>query len=417
MVKIEEFAVEQWMDKYELTAKYNTAETCCASLSIDDLRELSEDKDTNPLTQLQSTKLTYGAIRGSDKLRQTLANLYSVKTPTALPKDNILVTNGAIQANFLTLYSLVGPGDHVICHYPTYQQLYSVPASLGAEVSLWKSKEEDGWKLDIEELKALVKPNTKLIIINNPQNPTGAVIPRDTLEDLVDIARESSITILSDEVYRPLFHNFNFMDSQFPPSLLSLGYENAIVTGSTSKAYSLAGIRVGWIASRNRSIIESCASSRDYTTISVGQIDDAIASFALAPECIHNLLQRNIELGRTNLEILEKFIESHRWACEWVKPRAGTTAFVRFAKMGKPVDDVAFCEKLLEETGVMFVPGSLCFGGREDFHGYVRIGYVCETEVLEKGLEALREFMDEDYDDIPVIKKKKKEKKEAVPQQ
>lgn len=155
----------QWMDKYETTAKYNTAETCCASISIDDLRALSEDKVTDPLDQLRSTKLTYGAIRGSDKLRGTLANLYSVKTPTPLPKANVLIAAGAIQANFLALYTLIGPGDHVICHYPTYQQLYSVPASLGAEVSLWKSKEASGWRLDLDELKDMIRPNTKLIII------------------------------------------------------------------------------------------------------------------------------------------------------------------------------------------------------------------------------------------------------------
>lgn len=406
MVKIEDFAVEQWMDKYETTAKYNTAETCCASVSVDDLRALSEDKETDPLGKLQSTKLTYGAIRGSDQLRETLSNLYSVKTPARLPKDNILITAGAIQANFLVLYSLVGPGDHVICHYPTYQQLYSVPASLGAEVSLWKSKEADNWQLNIEELKTLIRPNTKLIIINNPQNPTGAIVPHDTLKSLVNIARESSITLFSDEVYRPLFHNISPMDPQFPPSLLSFGYEHTIATGSVSKAYSLAGLRVGWIASRNRSLIETCANSRDYTTISVGQIDDAIASFALAPECIHNLLRRNIELARTNLAILEKFIDSHRWACEWIKPKAGTTAFVRFTKMGKPINDVAFCATLQEKSGVMFVPGSLCFGGGEDFAGYVRIGYVCETEVLEKGLEALRTFMEDEYEEVPSIKKK-----------
>ena len=155
----------QWMDKYELTAKYNISETCCASISVGDLRELSENKDTNPLTQLETRKLTYGAIRGSEELRGNLANLYSVKTPTPLPPDNVLITPGAIQANFLALYTLVRPGDHVICHYPTYQQLYSVPASLGAEVSLWRSKEADGWQLDIEELKELIQPNTKLIII------------------------------------------------------------------------------------------------------------------------------------------------------------------------------------------------------------------------------------------------------------
>ena len=160
------------MDKYEMIAKYNTAETCCASISVDDLRELSEDKETNPLTQLQSTKLTYGAIRGSEKLRQTLADLYSAKTPTALPRDNVLITAGAIQANFLALYTLISPGDHVICHYPSYQQLYAVPASLGAEVSLWKAKEKDDWQLDLEELKTLIRSNTKLIIIKfvSPKN-------------------------------------------------------------------------------------------------------------------------------------------------------------------------------------------------------------------------------------------------------
>lgn len=151
------------MDKYETTATYNMAETCSASISVDDLKELSGDKSTNPF--FLSTKLTYGAIRGSEQLRGSLANLYSVKLPSPLSLDNVLITAGAIQANFLLLYTLVGPGDHVICHYPTYQQLYSVPESLGAEVSLWKSKEADGWKLDTKELEALIRPNTKLIIL------------------------------------------------------------------------------------------------------------------------------------------------------------------------------------------------------------------------------------------------------------
>lgn len=149
------------MDKYETIAKYNIAETCCASISINDLKELSDDKTWDPLDL--STKLTYGAIRGSKQLRELLANLHSEEAP--LSPENVLITAGAIQANFLLLYTLVGPGDHVICHYPTYQQLYSVPASVGAEVSLWKAKEENGWAVDVEELKALIRPNTKLIIL------------------------------------------------------------------------------------------------------------------------------------------------------------------------------------------------------------------------------------------------------------
>jgi len=151
------------MDEYETTAKYNIAETCCASISVNELREISENKDEEVIDL--STVLNYGEIPGTMKLRGNLARLYSSKVGTPLHTDNILIQPGAIAANNLIFYTLVGPGDHVICHYPTYQQLYSVPASLGAEVDLWKAKPEKDWQLDIEELKSLMKPNTKLIVI------------------------------------------------------------------------------------------------------------------------------------------------------------------------------------------------------------------------------------------------------------
>lgn len=152
----------QWMDLYEINAKHNLAETCCASVSLKDLQHFS-GQDSSVIDI--SHKQTYGAIRGSECLRSNIANLYSSSSMPRLAPGNVLVTNGAIQANFLTLYSFVGPGDHVICHYPTYQQLYSVPRSFGAEVSLWKSSEKYDWKLNLEELKSLIQPNTKLIII------------------------------------------------------------------------------------------------------------------------------------------------------------------------------------------------------------------------------------------------------------
>jgi aspartate/methionine/tyrosine aminotransferase len=237
---------------------------------------------------------------------------------------------------------------------------------------------------------------------SNPQNPTGAIIPKSQLEAIVEIAERQSIIIHSDEVYRPVFHSISPADPDFPPSVLSLGYEHAIVTGSMSKAYSLAGIRLGWMASRSKSLIDSCAVARDYTTISVSQLDDAVAAFALAPHCVHSLLQRNIEIAKKNLMILEKFIEAHRWACEWVKPRAGTTSFIKFTKMGRPVDDVAFCKLLVEKTGVLFVPGSECFARDGDYKGYVRVGYCCETDVLEKGLKELSVFLKEHLEAIPL---------------
>lgn len=219
---------------------------------------------------------------------------------------------------------------------------------------------------------------------------------------MVEIANQNDLIIHSDEVYRPVFHSIGPTDPEFPPSLLSLPYAKTIVTGSLSKAYSLAGIRVGWIASRSRDILDACAQARDYMTISVSQIDDRIAAFALDQGTIHSLLSRNIRLAKQNLEILSTFVESHRWACEWVKPVAGTTAFIQFSLMGSPVDDEEFCKVLMDQTGVMLCPGSRCFGDGKDFAGYVRFGFCCGTEELQKGLEALAKFMKTGYKKLTV---------------
>lgn len=387
------------MDAYEHHCKYNIAETCCASVSIDQLRELSEDKTTEVLKT--DKVLTYGAIRGAEGLRNNLARLYSAKVASPLSPDNILTTPGAIQANYLVAYTLVGTGDHVICQYPTYQSLYDVPKSLGAEVDLWKAQAEKNWIPDLEELKSLIKPNTKLIVINNPNNPTGAVLGKTFLEQLVAIATEHDITILSDEVYRPIFHSISPIDKEFPPSLLSMGYNNVIVTGSMSKAYSLAGIRVGWIASRNSEIVEKIASARHYTTISVSGLDEQVAAYALSSATVHGLLARNIQLAKANLALLERFVIKNEDECEWVKPVAGTTAFIKLHREGKPVDSVDFCKKLLEKTGVLFVPGTQSFG--EEFKGYVRIGFVNQTEVVQKGLEEASKFIRKNLDDVELV--------------
>ena len=384
------------MDAYETKAKYNIAETCCASISIDQLVELSENKNTNVIQT--SKPLTYGAIRGSDELRQNLARLYSAKVTSPLSPESILTTAGAIQANYLAAYALVGPGDHVICHYPTYQSLYEVPEQLGAQVDLWKARPENQWSLSIDDLKALIKPTTKLIIINNPNNPTGAVLGKTFLEQLVAVATEHNIIIHADEVYRPIFHSIGPLDKEFPPSLMSMGYNNVLVTGSLSKAYSLAGVRVGWIASREPALIEKIAAARHYTTISVSGLDEQVAAFALSPATVHGLLARNIQLAKTNLALLEKFVLKNEDECEWVKPVAGTTAFVKFHREGKPVDSVDFCKRLLEKTGVMFVPGSHSFG--EEFKGYVRIGFVNDTEIVRQGLDEASKFVRKNLEDV-----------------
>lgn len=195
------------------------------------------------------------------------------------------------------------------------------------------------------------------------------------LHSLVKLAETHNLIIFSDEVYRPLFHSISPLSPDFPPSVLSLPYTKSLVTGSLSKAYSLAGIRVGWIASRSPEIIAACTEARHYTCISVSQLDDQIAAFALSPSCVHSLIARNLELSRMNLGILEAFVRQHPEACQWIKPVAATRAFIKFSRKWEEVDDVKLCKTLMEKTGVMFSPGSWCFGDGKDFKGYERVGY------------------------------------------
>jgi aspartate/methionine/tyrosine aminotransferase len=177
-----------------------------------------------------------------------------------------------------------------------------------------------------------------------------------------------------------------------------MGYKKAIVTGSMSKAYSMAGIRIGWIASRDAELIEKIAEGRHYTTISVSQLDEQVAAYALHQNTVHSLLGRNIQLAKTNLALLERFMIKNEDNCDWVKPVAGTTAFIRFHREGQAVDSVDFCEKLLEKTGVMLVPGSECFG--KEFKGYVRVGFVNHTDTVKEGLDKVTQFVRKNIDDV-----------------
>ena len=232
-----------------------------------------------------------------------------------------------------------------------------------------------------------------MIVINNPNNPMGSTIPKTTLQSIVAFAKQRGITILSDEVYSPLYHALP-AGQEAPPSILALGYEKTVATGSMSKAFALAGIRVGWLASRDRSIVEAVAAARDYTSISVSQLDNQVASYALSEPVVRPLLERNMALARTNLGLLSAFVEKHAAVCSWVEPTAGTTALVQFKKHGAPVDDASFVLDVLDKTKVLFMPGSPCFGLGRDFGGFVRIGYVCETEVLADALERLGGYVE-----------------------
>jgi aspartate/methionine/tyrosine aminotransferase len=395
----------QWIEENAPGVQHNLSSSCAATISIDQLIQLSEHPEASEQAlSIRSLSLSYGSGRGNETLRENLAALYSARV-AGVTKDHILTTHAASDANNIILNALLAPGDHVICQYPTYPQLYQFPAALGAEVSLWKADPTKKWQLDEEELKTMIKPHTKLIVLNNPGNPSGAIIPRPKLESIVAIAREKGITIFCDEVFRPLFHSIQVSSEDFPPSAINLGYNNIVATGSFSKAYSLPGIRVGWIASRNTDIIEACVNVRYYTTSSMSVLDEAVAAEAVSDRCIHPLLGQNIKRAKTNVELFQSFIEEHAWACSWVPPVAGATAMVKFVKMGKPVDDVELCLRVKQSVGLLLVPASKCFGGGAEYHGYVRVGLAMDTAAFKASVAALRKFMEEDFENVPVARK------------
>lgn len=231
----------------------------------------------------------------------------------------------------------------------------------------------------------------QMIIINNPNNPTGAVTPEAVLRDIVAIAAARGVIVFSNEVYRPLFHD----TATAPPPITALGYARTVSTGSMSKSLALPGIRIGWVASPSATLLAACAARRNYTTISVSQVDDQIATYALSPAVRPALLRRNENLARRNRALVEEFVARHADRCRWTRPGGGTMAFVQFRSGGgRPVDDEAFCAGLVEEHRVLLTPGSHCFGGGEDFAGYVRLAYVCDTAVLEEALARLGRYLE-----------------------
>ncbi|WP_392566238.1 aminotransferase [Utexia brackfieldae] len=371
-MKIDVFGVERWMDIYENHCQYNLAETCVESLTITQLMALTNKTEQQLLADLMPLKLTYGAITGSVRLRTNVAKLYEKQD-----KDNVLITHGAIGANALIYETLVEPGDHVIAVLPTYQQHQSIPKSYGAKVDLLRLRPENQFLPDLNELKQLITPKTKLIALNNPNNPSGSLMDKAFLNQIIEIAKSIDAYILCDEVYRGLDEEGN----GFTASIVDL-YEKGISTGSMSKAYSLAGLRLGWIVSNIPSLIEAVITHRDYNTISVGMLDDYFAALAL--EAIDKLLERNHHITRSNRQILDEWVNNEP-AISYVKPKSGTTALLKYA-FDMPSWD--FCVQLLEQTGVMLCPGSVL-----EMEGFVRIGYANNPQVLKQGLRKMSEFL------------------------
>ena len=367
---IENFKVEEWFNLYEKAAKYDLADTCVDSLSIEELFEIIGEKD-HLLGEIFTRKLNYGDIHGSKRLKQAISTLYEHQTP-----ENITITHGAIGANHLVIMSLVEQGDKVVSVVPTYQQHYSIPKSFGADVKMCFLKEENNWLPDLNELGNLVGTDTKLICINNPNNPTGAVIPDEMMKQIVEIAKKSDAYILCDEVYRGLNHEGN----PFSVSVADL-YPKGISTGSMSKVFSLAGLRLGWVVAE-KEIISQINHHREYNTISVGILDDYFASLAI--ENKDKIIERNLEKIKIGKQILLNWANSDS-NIRLIPPLGGTTAFVKY---NSKMPSTELCKKLQQDTGVMILPGETL-----EVDGYLRIGYANNFAQLKIALEIFSKWL------------------------
>ena len=366
-MKLAPFKLERYFAQYEFSTEYLLCGSDCESMSVGELLAL----EPGAADKFGSQWLGYTESTGGVSVRQAISALYETIHP-----DDVLVHTGAEEAIFLFMHAMLGAGDHVIVHWPCYQSLIEVAKSTGCDVSRWIAREESDWSLDPTELRTLLRPNTRAIVINTPHNPTGYLMSAENFEAVSAIAREQGAILFSDEVYR---------ESEYDPmhrltAACDLG-DHAVSLGVTSKTYGLAGLRVGWIATHNRQVYERMAALKDYTTICNSAASEFLATIALRNR--GQLVERNLSIIRNNLLTISSFLDRQPDRFRWVSPRAGSMAFPRY--LGESVD--SFCDKLVREAGVLLLPGSVY----DEHENHFRLGLGRKT--LPQALARLEEFL------------------------
>ncbi len=374
--EVKEFLVERWMNTYENDALFNLAETDAKPFTLEEL--LSFGNKEGHWQDLLSMKLAYNPTLGSDRLRRLIASQYEGVLP-----EEVLVTTGAIEANFLLASALVKPGDTVIVQSPAYQALYSVAEARGAKIKHWRMKLEDNYVPDMDVLEGLIDERTRAVVVNVPHNPTGAVLGQEKLQKLIAWAEEKDFWIICDEVY----HDIELEKDVLASKARSLS-PKAISVGSFSKSFGLSGLRLGWFAA-NPELVEQCWSWKDYTSISISPLNDYLACLAL--ENREEIMHKNIALAQMNLEALMQWFEEQKKHIEYVLPKAGLLTFPRFRDL--PISTEQFCLGLFEKEKVLLMPGE-CF----DHPGYLRIGYGNDHEVFTRGLDMVAKHVRQVYD-------------------
>jgi aspartate/methionine/tyrosine aminotransferase len=340
-MRIAEFALERYFARWEFAVTHLLCASDVQGYPMADLLALADD-ETRGLWQ--GLHLGYTESTGHPLLRREIASLYD-----SLEPDDVLTFAGAEEAVFCLVNVLVGPGDHVIVTWPGYQSLYEIARAAGADVTLHELHEGHGWALDLDLLRRQVTPSTRLIVVNVPHNPTGMVPDRATYDGLVAIAAEAGAHLLVDEVYRGL--EFEAAD-RLPAGAdaLPLG----VSLGVMSKAYAMAGLRIGWLATHDHELLARVAAFKDYTTICSSAPSEILSIVALRAR--DRVLARSRGIVAANMDLLDAFFDDWADRFAWVRPRAGSIGFPRLTVPGVRIDDWA--ASLVEAEGVLLLPGS-----------------------------------------------------------
>jgi len=368
-MKLHVFEMERWQSTWENQVEYNLSESGVHPLRVSEL--LDGDH-----VEFLNWSLGYVQTNGTEELRRTIAAIY----PRA-DVDNVLVTNGSSEANFVAVWSLLERGAEVVVMLPNYMQIWGLAKTFQAKVKSFRLRETRGeWKPDIPALRRAVSRKTKLIAVCNPNNPTGAVMRKEAVDEICDIAGKVGTWILSDEVYQGAE-----LDGVTAPTFWGR-YGKVIVVNGLSKAYGLPGLRVGWIVT-TRDLAEKLWSYHDYTTICPTALGDCLARRALEPEMRAKILARTRQILQTNLPIVKDWVDRHREDFSFVPPQAGAIAYLKYKLK---INSSRFADRLLRKKSTLIVPGDQ-FG----MDGYLRIGYGSPREYLTAGLNRIGELVEQ----------------------
>jgi aspartate/methionine/tyrosine aminotransferase len=367
-MKINDFKLEVFFGKHEFTAPYLLTQSDCASMSINDLLNF----EPGAKEAFLEGGLGYTEVPGNPELRKVISDLYTTMTP-----ENIIVHTGAQEPIFNFMNVLLDKGDHVICQFPIYQSLFEVADAIGCEISKWFIEQgENGWVMDIKKLEQLIKPNTKLIALNSPNNPTGYTFTKGEIAAIVEIARKHDIYVFCDEVYKGVE-----LDEDKRPWFADC-YEKGISLGVMSKAYGLAGLRIGWLATRDEELNKQLIKMKHYTSICSSGPSEFLSIVALKHS--DEILERNVNIIKSNLKIAEEFFSRYPKLFEFNRPMAGPIAFI---KMNIVTPIAEFCDTLVEESGVLLLPSSIySFEGQYFRMGFGRANFVDSLKKFEEYL-------------------------------